>query len=233
MPEDLALRVADELGRGEWVWCARACTAVRVNEIDGKGLGAIACRSFASGEAIFAERPLVEWLQSIDASKPENLLRLEAAVEMLDAASRVRLDALTQNTALYGERKTVLGIFLSNAYSTDDAEAEAALARSLASGWQPDAQTEPTEPTEQRSALFALISRFNHSCAPNTEHTWQRREPGGGGARVVRATRAIPAGEELTVNYIGEEATGHPSELRRAYLRAKFGFECTCPLCAY
>mmetsp|Transcript_41194 Transcript_41194/g.108843 ORF Transcript_41194/g.108843 Transcript_41194/m.108843 type:complete len:134 (-) Transcript_41194:245-646(-) len=122
----------------------------------------------------------------------------------------------------YGDAKTPLGIFLSNAHPTDDAEQRAALERVAGSS---PSHSGPVPSEIVSSAVFKLISRINHSCAPNASLTWLR------GAMLVRAVKPIEAGDEVLLNYIGVEATGHPAPMRRAYLRSQFGFLCRCELC--
>ena len=74
---DLTVCICDLEGRLEWVWSAVACGTVAVRSAQSKGLGAFADRPFARGEVLFAEPPLVLWVQDVLASKPENLRRLE------------------------------------------------------------------------------------------------------------------------------------------------------------
>ncbi|KAH9980917.1 hypothetical protein BGW80DRAFT_1267202 [Lactifluus volemus] len=62
----------------------------------------------------------------------------------------------------------------------------------------------------------AIISRFNHSCAPNALFRWNEEMF----AAEVRALRRILPGEELE---------GYFS--RQARLRDAYGFTCTCELC--
>jgi len=55
-------------------------------------------------------------------------------------------------------------------------------------------------------AVFATLSRFNHSCAPNCSWSFL---PGRGAAVEVRALRALRPGQELTVSYL---AGGDPRQ---------------------
>ncbi|KAH9019791.1 hypothetical protein EDB84DRAFT_1516300 [Lactarius hengduanensis] len=64
----------------------------------------------------------------------------------------------------------------------------------------------------------AIISRINHSCAPNALFRWNEELF----AAEVRALRPIRRGEEVTI--------GHASRQER--LRDAYGFTCTCELCA-
>ncbi|CAI6339158.1 unnamed protein product [Periconia digitata] len=72
--------------------------------------------------------------------------------------------------------------------------------------------------------LFPRIARINHSCRPNAAYTWNARS----GQRIVYASRAIEAGEEISDSYISLLL---PRAERRKRL-ARYGFECTCEACS-
>jgi hypothetical protein len=80
----------------------------------------------------------------------------------------------------------------------------------------------PTE--EGQGGLFPVFARFNHSCTPNVSHRWN----GDVGQRLVFATRAVQAGEELLNNYV---PTTMATAARQSSLREKFGFDCSCSAC--
>jgi hypothetical protein len=73
------------------------------------------------------------------------------------------------------------------------------------------------------SYVFHRVSRFNHSCSPNAvlvcnptaEHA------------CIYATRDVPAGVELTLNYGADGALPE----RQQHLRTCFGFNCACARC--
>ena len=72
--------------------------------------------------------------------------------------------------------------------------------------------------------IFPTISRINHSCRPNTQHTWNRSAE----REIIHAIRDIKKGEEITISY----SLGGPSQSRRQHLKENFGFDCTCDLCS-
>jgi hypothetical protein len=72
--------------------------------------------------------------------------------------------------------------------------------------------------------IFPTISRINHSCRPNTQHTWNRSTE----RETIHAIRDIKKGEEITISY----SLGGPSQSRRQHLKENFGFDCTCDLCS-
>jgi hypothetical protein len=52
-----------------------------------------------------------------------------------------------------------------------------------------------------------------------------------GGTLLLRATRPVPAGAELTTgSYLGPDLVA-PVAVRRAALKAQYGFHCRCPRC--
>jgi hypothetical protein len=80
--------------------------------------------------------------------------------------------------------------------------------------------------------MFPVQSRTNHSCDPSAEMTVYDDYEGVqtfAGMAVMRATKAIAAGEEITIDYLD----GSPaSEGKRADLLANYRFNCRCTLCA-
>lgn len=73
-------------------------------------------------------------------------------------------------------------------------------------------------------AVYPVGSLLNHSCMPTTN-----RLPVGQHL-VVRATRRVAPGDELTCTYIEVRA---PVAVRRAELESSWGFECNCARCIF
>ncbi|KAH9908013.1 tetratricopeptide [Xylariomycetidae sp. FL2044] len=71
------------------------------------------------------------------------------------------------------------------------------------------------------TGLWVLTSRANHSCVSNTN------KEALGDLMILRATRPIKAGDEVTHSY--DESSDY--ETRAASLMTTWGFECTCKLC--
>ena len=70
------------------------------------------------------------------------------------------------------------------------------------------------------------MSRFNHSCAANAEHFWNKKE----NVREIRSISNIAEGEEITIRYIG---TGFlDTNQRRNLLEYRYLFNCKCPACS-
>jgi len=80
----------------------------------------------------------------------------------------------------------------------------------------------PSKP--EGTVLACAGTYFNHSCVPNTV----KHSTAAGGARgTFTTTRAVAAGEELTISY-----TGDPTRLgQRQRLATQYGFQCVCTEC--
>ena len=79
-----------------------------------------------------------------------------------------------------------------------------------------------------RRGLYDVVSRINHSCAPNAVWTWVK----GDKSRVVkqvRIVREIKEGEEILVRYWGMDRFASRDE-RQARLR-EWNFTCICEVC--
>lgn len=74
------------------------------------------------------------------------------------------------------------------------------------------------------AAIYPFLAQFNHSCDPTTVRYFE-------GTRVViRATRNIAVGEQISENY-GPIFTQEPEHERRLQLKEKYKFECQCEAC--
>jgi tetratricopeptide (TPR) repeat protein len=80
--------------------------------------------------------------------------------------------------------------------------------------------------TNYGHGLFELACKMNHSCRPNC--VWFTTQDGT--CKEVRAIALIEAGEELTVDYVGNVLD--PTPQRREDLLATKGFVCECDRCA-
>lgn len=100
-----------------------------------------------------------------------------------------------------------------NMFALDDVENEIAWILSKA---QPSTAL-------NNSALFLAPSLINHSCLPNCFRVHV------GDVVLIRASRAIRAGEELTVSYVPVDS----SQSDRKASLARWGFVCTCPRCQF
>lgn len=79
------------------------------------------------------------------------------------------------------------------------------------------------------AALFSLTARLNHSCQPNAQLEAQAFVD----CHVdVVAIQNIRPGEEITISYLGPVRSSTPTARRRRELRAKYLFDCRCPMCS-
>eukprot|EP00698_Gefionella_okellyi_P005794 TRINITY_DN15246_c0_g1_i1.p1 TRINITY_DN15246_c0_g1~~TRINITY_DN15246_c0_g1_i1.p1 ORF type:complete len:471 (-),score=115.53 TRINITY_DN15246_c0_g1_i1:9-1376(-) len=74
-------------------------------------------------------------------------------------------------------------------------------------------------------AIYANICRISHSCMPNCHWYYDERDK-----RIVRATRALSAGEEVTCSYLPEELLLRPKPMRTKVLEERM-FTCICNHC--
>ncbi|KAF9086219.1 hypothetical protein BGX27_003236, partial [Mortierella sp. AM989] len=75
------------------------------------------------------------------------------------------------------------------------------------------------------AAVYRVISRINHSCAPNVQHSWNSIMQ----KEYIHATEDITAGSEILTSYISPLMT---REARLKRLKEDFRFTCQCKLCA-
>ena len=73
--------------------------------------------------------------------------------------------------------------------------------------------------------LFGLLSRANHSCAPNMARSFV-------GVRAkVTMLHAACSGDNLHISYLADADLARPTAERRALLRERFNFFCECKRC--
>lgn len=107
---------------------------------------------------------------------------------------------------------------------------------------------------ETRSAVFLQISRINHSCAPNVQHSYCEVPPhnltshltlphatvlhsvltsphptSATGLERIYAVKRISEGEQLFTSYIDSIYMDYAQ--RQSALKEKFGFICRCSVC--
>ena len=80
--------------------------------------------------------------------------------------------------------------------------------------------------------VYDIVSRLNHSCAPNLASTGARGIHGFADATAeVAALRDVAEGEELFISYLTEDDLEKPTSARRALLQSKYNFLCGCARC--
>lgn len=188
------------------------------------GLGMMATRLIERGELIHTETALVfcstdylqtQWLLpgtantffAAQRAAPSSVLH--EAVTQLEPAQRGIFRALGPQPGLSNTRDRIVRRFEHNAYDFDRVN----------------------NPRRIHIVVYEMFSRINHSCVPNAAlEIWPRRtEFPEGQARLI-ATRAIPAGDEIFVNYMPNNWMDHHAT-RVAALSDHWGFNCTCVGC--
>ncbi|KAH6668857.1 hypothetical protein B0J14DRAFT_629067 [Halenospora varia] len=81
----------------------------------------------------------------------------------------------------------------------------------------------PCGPGADIGGVYPAISRINHSCLPNTHHSWNINLE----CETIHAIRDIQAGEEFTISYAG----GDSYLKRHMFFSQNFGFDCDCSVC--
>mmetsp|Transcript_84498 Transcript_84498/g.149561 ORF Transcript_84498/g.149561 Transcript_84498/m.149561 type:complete len:365 (-) Transcript_84498:69-1163(-) len=163
-----------------------------VKEIEGKGLGAFATKDFEPGDLVLAEYPIipVRTNEGGDAWNEE----LHRQYDQLTPEAKAEVFKL-HDTCIQKPEKSLEGILFTNCISRD-------------SGARFDV------------ALCLLVSRFNHSCSPNLEQSWDE----GTGQAYLVAAEPIKAGDELFTYYVDLRLD---QKERRQRLRESYGFEST------
>jgi hypothetical protein len=220
--------------------------AVAVIKASGRGYGLFAQRAFQSGEIVLTEavlsvftideaqaaldpvmvtlnedantvlalaqldlgrRPDAEEWDRLPGMKPiaDRIIRRQAelAYSCLSPRQRLKWMSLHDSLALHGStgEKSAAGVLHSNSFGG-------------------------TSGGTRTSVLFELISRVNHSCAPNIE----LQTESAGHRATLTALRDLECGEELCIDYnptLRDRSTEH----RRAALRRKHRFHCVCTRC--
>ncbi|EFJ40499.1 hypothetical protein VOLCADRAFT_99704 [Volvox carteri f. nagariensis] len=82
-----------------------------------------------------------------------------------------------------------------------------------------------SEPLTSRMGVWPEVALINHSCGPNAVAVMLYDR------LVVRATRRIPRGREVLLNWLGSQGALAPARERRAQLSQMYDFACRCARC--
>ncbi|KAI0821909.1 SET domain-containing protein [Trametes gibbosa] len=144
-----------------------------IQDIPGKGKGAIALQAIVAGQPILTELPLaVQHCHVTDQS-------IAAALSPLPRSDHIRFLSLSnawKGSGLYGP---LVGTWLTNALPCGTPE-------------------DPCGDDTEADGIFPIAARFNASCAPNVHHYWDEVIQ----KLVLRAVRDIAQGEELCLAYV-------------------------------
>ncbi|MCJ1328294.1 hypothetical protein MMC10_004970 [Thelotrema lepadinum] len=168
-----------------------------LQSLPGRGLGLIATQEIPKGCRILAEKPIFT-MPSQARNNNEAQISAIIVAKLRDVSKDAQRNFFALHNNFVGSLSPFLGIAKTNALPLGVEAVEA--------------------------GIFHNLSRINHACLPNCQHTWNVRL----GKETIHSVRDIAAGEEITISY---SDTG-PSGERRAHLKRSFLFDCTCGLCS-
>jgi tetratricopeptide (TPR) repeat protein len=209
-----------------------------VAPVPGRGHGLLARRAFAKGEVVLSERPLcvtnmmehledpklLEIVPQLSQFADESAGKLGYSEGALGIINQIAARVAELEFAKQSPRDQKRWMALHDGFAP--MEPSSAVQKKAKKTAASIVRTNGFPESESRCHLYELISRINHSCAPNVTRRFDEKR---GEADIV-ATRDIDAGEECClalISEIGERATDE----RREMLRMKYNFECMCERC--
>ena len=217
-----------------------------VEKIDKKGRGVIASSDIRMGELLMRVRPLA-WATSDkgtgadddDDQGPDPLQLVSILLKDQSQKTKSWLQVLHRGVRAKDQPTTPLdalnALFKGSAplppSPIDDESVFEAVVMVNAFGdrFQDPVLSRLSQPPHTLSPFVGLWPAFpllNHSCIPKAVHYCKEN-----GILVVRASKEIKAGEEISISYLGGEEDCSPVALRQDHLSRRFGFKCTCPRC--
>jgi len=186
------------------------CRVWEERSIEGRGRGLFSRRRLAAGELVLKEKPLVT---IVTPHTPKTLARYVAELrQKVRALQEEKLEEFFQLAIARPDICTkdrtesmMMGIFQTNSITIRELD--------------------KLKGKELGAAVYPKASRLNHSCAPNVAWSFDATK----NVIEVRAVRNIDDGEELQVCYIDPV---NMAEDRRKLLKARYNFDCSCPVCA-
>lgn len=163
--------------------------------VAGKGLGAVANRDISCGELVIGEKPEV----TFNSFEESWLVSIQEQFDALALDRREMIMSLCDaNVEQPDAPKTLAGIVTTNSIGS---------------------------PGDSFDGMVCeTISRFNHSCVPNCEQTWDEDTS----EERLYASTGIRAGEELCISYVNPFASFAE---RAEELLDQYRFRCNCPAC--
>ena len=162
-----------------------------------RGLGVFARRKIKAGKLVLAERPLLR----LSKEEENDSDAIECEFDNLSHADQKLYLQLFD--AQKSRMTRVTSIYYSNCYNLDS--------------FRPDGKG--------GSAVGAIASRFNHSCVPNLQLSFNFDK----NLMMFYAIRDIPRGKEVCTNY--EKNVFDAAVNRRRRLQMYYGFTCQCEAC--
>ena len=189
----------------------------REEVIPGKGIGCIALKDIPAGSLVIREVPALYVTPDLDGHA--ETIRAFAEMEPQDQSELLRLFNLYSKpeTEWSESMRKELKDIEEDAGDLEVAEVSRETGMRVWQIWLTNAYD---------NGVFLRLSRFNHSCRPNTEYFWNTDLEVW--AQDVRTVREVRAGEELTVCY-RSFWPGNRKERRRDM--SYYGFDCCCEGC--
>ena len=176
------------------------------------GTGLFATEGLEAGSEIFAEQPIVEFLlPESNELPPDEIVDNIRNLHNDDVRVRYPIAQFLSTTFTQMSERRFIEVSKDQALETVRAFVNAAKTAALpyasrrSDGW---------------AFLCKTASKFNHSCRPNAEVSWDDERQ----LVVATATRKIEEGQEIVISYIDEIC-------RRRKRSERLGFECRCPEC--
>lgn len=201
-----------------------------VRESPGAGRGLFATRDIEPKEIIMCEKAFcVVWSHEPEAFSALTCdLRDDAAIRVFPAGlHKVVVQKLLNNPSqikkvldLFGDYKSLERPIERDGSPVIDVFQVHDIVQRNAFG--PGQQTEDEDISNASTGLWIRAAYINHSCVPNTKVDYV------GDLMLLRATRRISAGEEITHSY--DQSSDY--DARTAALDRTWGFKCHCVLCA-
>lgn len=166
----------------------------RIQAVDGKGLGVIAERQLQPGDLIVSETPVFKY----QGGDPNWKTQLQEQFDALSVSEQESVLTLHDAFARAPEEKSLAGILRTNCFMEGVGSVN--------------------------GVLCPIAGRFNHSCVPNCEQSWDDTT----GMLHIYAGRQIEPGTELCVHYIDVQDT----LTMRHKLLEPYSFVCRCAACS-
>lgn len=193
-----------------WPNHKKVCPPVLPRPVEGKELGMVATRKAKEGDLLASEQPIFVLRE---------VYKKDGKQRFLDAFNQLEITKRKELLSLYDPG---VNPRVPSNETLGDAEAEKAWRILYSNG------INVGRDDQQLHAVYATLSRINHSCMANT---FQRCS---GQSKTVSffASKEIAKNEEISLNYLGSSSIFLTREERQAELVKGWFFTCTCQICS-
>ena len=195
------------------------CVPVMVTEVGEMGRGLVAAKDIKMGEQILIDSVVIslDWNWKSDSIMTRKVPRsLKEQIQALPGEKASQFHDLKSDVNIKFSERDLRTLRKENCFT----EMKAFRSNRIES--------------EKGDLLFFVLSRINHSCAPNVDECSLPKESKDQENVVeheLRAIKDISKGEEITIFYLNHVKSIGIKQLRREYLKEKFGFQCKCCVC--